>query len=241
MGTPHVVNHGNFFRPDLIRAGIPPSRWLDFEPTIRRLAKVLKSDKFALYEVEKVESSSGGTVKKPIGMAWLTLPDDLVLAKKGKTKMDDIVARTQKIRQQLESVVWPESGIADGTNFAFLRQLKDEVSRGREEATKKLGIGRSYWAMYVFPMRMMDQIVNISLESELFLIHPEHQRCGAGTTLLSHCIALAEEGGYPVLLESSPQGMKLYPKMGFENIGQVNISHKGSLITLPMMIRIPSK
>ena len=134
----------HFFRPDLVRAGIPPSRWPDFEPTIRRLAKVLKSDKFALYEVEKVESSSGGTVKKPIGMAWLTLPDDLVLAKKGKTKMDDIVARTQKIRQQLESVVWPESGIADGTNFAFLRQLKDGVSRGREGGTKKLGIGRSY-------------------------------------------------------------------------------------------------
>ena len=52
-----------------------------------------------------IESSSGGTVKKPIGMAWLTLPDDLVLAKKGKTKMDDTVAHTQKIRQQLESVV----------------------------------------------------------------------------------------------------------------------------------------
>lgn len=53
----------------------------------------------------------------------------------------------------------------------------------------------------------------------LLVVVPEHQRRGAGTAALKKCIAVAEELGLPVYLESTTSGKLLYERHGFKTLG----------------------
>lgn len=49
---------------------------------------------------------------------------------------------------------------------------------------------------------------------------PEYQRRGLASALLQEGIVRAGADGLPLYLESSPEGAKLYPKHGFEKVGE---------------------
>jgi ribosomal protein S18 acetylase RimI-like enzyme len=68
--------------------------------------------------------------------------------------------------------------------------------------------------------------------------HPDYQRRGAGTALLDWGKQKAKEEGLKLTLFSSPQGYKLYRKMGFEEVGVTHIQVDGEeeLLDLPMMV-----
>ena len=54
----------------------------------------------------------------------------------------------------------------------------------------------------------------------LLAVHPRHHRKGAGSLLLRHGLARADELKLPVYLDSSVSGKALYAKYGFDVIGE---------------------
>jgi len=51
---------------------------------------------------------------------------------------------------------------------------------------------------------------------------PSHQRKGAGRMLLQWGIDLARRHGVPIYLESTPNGLWLYKRAGFQEIGEAS-------------------
>lgn len=52
----------------------------------------------------------------------------------------------------------------------------------------------------------------------LLVTRPDFQGKGAGTALVKHGLALADEQNLPVWLEASAKGYPLYKKLGFEDV-----------------------
>lgn len=61
-------------------------------------------------------------------------------------------------------------------------------------------------------------LTKYSPELILLATRPEFQGRGAGTALVKHGIAIAEEKKLPVWLEASPAGYPLYKKLGFKDV-----------------------
>ncbi|KAJ8070663.1 hypothetical protein OCU04_001034 [Sclerotinia nivalis] len=51
-----------------------------------------------------------------------------------------------------------------------------------------------------------------------FVVAPQYQSHGIGTTLLSHCLSIADKEGIPAWLISFPGSHTLYLRLGFEDV-----------------------
>ena len=54
-------------------------------------------------------------------------------------------------------------------------------------------------------------------------VHPDYQRKGAGRMLVEWGLNVADEKALPCWLQASPQGAGLYRKLGFEDVGKMDI------------------
>lgn len=72
----------------------------------------------------------------------------------------------------------------------------------------------------------------------ILVIHPDYQRQGLGTMLVVDGCQRAHAQGLPVILSSSPKGLKLYPTLGFELRDAPVIS--SAQITVAIMVCEPS-
>jgi ribosomal protein S18 acetylase RimI-like enzyme len=52
-------------------------------------------------------------------------------------------------------------------------------------------------------------------------VHPDFQGQGIGRELLAEICNLADKSSQDVYLESTPAGLKLYQKTGFESLGYI--------------------
>lgn len=55
------------------------------------------------------------------------------------------------------------------------------------------------------------------------IVHPDFQRRGIGSRLLAEVCSLTDKVGQEVYLESSPRGIKLYLKAGFDKIDNIDL------------------
>ena len=53
----------------------------------------------------------------------------------------------------------------------------------------------------------------------ILVVMPEYQRKGIGTQLLDWGLKQADEKGYPCYIDSSPQGLGLYKRLGWKEVG----------------------
>ncbi|ESZ96505.1 hypothetical protein SBOR_3127 [Sclerotinia borealis F-4128] len=60
-------------------------------------------------------------------------------------------------------------------------------------------------------------------ELNILLVHPQHQRLGIGTQLLTQGLQLADEKALQVVLGASPWGIGLYRKFGFVEVHVMDI------------------
>lgn len=85
----------------------------------------------------------------------------------------------------------------------------------------------------------------LDLDLKLLHTHPEHQKRGAATSLLNWGTGEADRLEIPAFLESSPQGLPLYKKCGFEVVDTVTVDlspWKGpSQVDIPLMQRAVKK
>ncbi|KXX83185.1 putative N-acetyltransferase ycf52-like [Madurella mycetomatis] len=70
---------------------------------------------------------------------------------------------------------------------------------------------------------------------KILLCHPAYQRRGAGTALTSWGIAEARRLGVPTTVFASPMGLRLYRKLGFQEIGRfrVQLEGEGEFVEIP--------
>lgn len=57
------------------------------------------------------------------------------------------------------------------------------------------------------------------------MIHPDQQRQGIGSKLLSSVVSVAEKHGLPIWLLSSKEGYGLYARLGFKDLGTFAIDN----------------
>ena len=81
----------------------------------------------------------------------------------------------------------------------------------------------------------------------ILVVMPEYQRRGIGTRLLDWALKQADENGYPCYIDSSPQGLGLYKKLGWEEVGSAEIDEgdwggeRGVVDKVVYLIRPPKK
>lgn len=79
------------------------------------------------------------------------------------------------------------------------------------------------------------------LDLKLLHTHPDHQKRGAGSSLIKWGTEEADRLGIPAFLESSPQGLSLYKKCGFEVLDTVTVDlspwEGPSKVDIPLMQR----
>jgi predicted N-acetyltransferase YhbS len=73
----------------------------------------------------------------------------------------------------------------------------------------------------------------------ILVIHPDHQRRGLGTMLVSDGCKRAHAQGLPVLLTASPKGAKLYPSLGFQTLAAPVVS--SAKLQQPIMVFEPPR
>ncbi|KAF1991131.1 acyl-CoA N-acyltransferase [Aulographum hederae CBS 113979] len=109
---------------------------------------------------------------------------------------------------------WPEGGDEDVANRFFEQAGKKH---------KQVMGQRPHWYL------------------ELLATSPEHQGKGAGSMLLKHAANLADESGHETYLESSPEGVSIYHRNGFEDRERIEIDIKGQMYHNICMVRKPKK
>lgn len=58
------------------------------------------------------------------------------------------------------------------------------------------------------------------------VVHPAHQRRGAGKKLLTWGCEEADKNGVRMCLESTPAGLGIYPRFGFKQVKVINADMK---------------
>lgn len=76
---------------------------------------------------------------------------------------------------------------------------------------------------------------------KILLCHPDYQRRGAGTALTSWGIAEARRLWVPTTVFASPMGLRLYRKLGFQEIGRfrVQLEGEGDFVEIPGLVMPP--
>lgn len=62
-------------------------------------------------------------------------------------------------------------------------------------------------------------------------VHPDFQRCGIGSLLMSEFCTASHVSRKAAIVMSSPEGMGLYVKFGFWQVGEVDTGY-GSIFTM---------
>lgn len=78
---------------------------------------------------------------------------------------------------------------------------------------------------------------------KILLCHPNYRRRGAGTSLVKWGMSVAQFQGFNTALLSSPMGVPLYHKLGFQEIGRFEVKVEGDeeKLEIPAMVyRAPS-
>ena len=86
-----------------------------------------------------------------------------------------------------------------------------------------------------------DRFTNGYYFLKLLLCHPTYQRRGIGTALVSWGIEEARRDGLRVALFSSPMGLPLYRKLGFNEVARVRVQAPGEseYLDIPAMAMRP--
>ncbi|KAI5116832.1 hypothetical protein M0805_008568 [Coniferiporia weirii] len=209
------------FRAPLVRAGVHPRLWPDFNPTVRRHARRIRDGMlfFTAFVPNGDDDEGGnGACTRVVGLAALERPRSDVTAarmKRGWTGrlLDDYVYPSM---DTVEDKLW--SSGPTGTNVEFRKVAKDAMNGGRDMFTSK----RECYILH------------------MLIVHPHFQRRGVGSALLAHCIALADTRQVPLYLEASRAGAPLYAARGFKMLRMLRVEYKDEVIELPVMVREPT-
>ncbi|EJD08457.1 uncharacterized protein FOMMEDRAFT_151320 [Fomitiporia mediterranea MF3/22] len=216
------------FRADLMRRGIPPRRWPDFDSTLRRREETLNDKKTVMIKAEITVNSKDGSRNVPIGMAVLRLPEfgQSPVASRS-SNMFAVGVHKVYLKPILGKLSKQLTGFkVDGTDLSFLKTFLAEVHRGRVEVGSDLLHGKPHALL------------------EVLFVHPAYRRLGAGTALLQHCFALAkvpaENGpsiGLPIISEASSTTMPLYLRLGFRDIMHRRMGYGRETFEWSVMLR----
>lgn len=107
----------------------------------------------------------------------------------------------------------------------FAREDRSRAFRESSKAAKASFFDTQYAAGYMF--------------LKILLCHPSHRRLGAGTALVEWGMSVAEVQGVNTALFSSPMGVHIYRKLGFQEIGrfQVKVDGDDEELDIPAMVR----
>lgn len=107
----------------------------------------------------------------------------------------------------------------------FAREDRARAFRESSKAAKASFFDTQYAAGYMF--------------LKILLCHPSHRRLGAGTALVEWGMSAADVQGVNTALFSSPMGVHLYRKLGFQDIGrfQVKVDGDDEELDIPAMVR----
>jgi GNAT superfamily N-acetyltransferase len=95
--------------------------------------------------------------------------------------------------------IWPNRASSKPHNAIFEHSIKQDKER--------------YWSPISFPRRQNRWHVNT------IVVLPEYQGKGLGRLLMGHILDRAEREGVPLGLSASPEGERLYRKLGFSWLG----------------------
>ncbi|KAI9651259.1 hypothetical protein NHQ30_001297 [Ciborinia camelliae] len=95
--------------------------------------------------------------------------------------------------------LWPDRATSKPHNVVFQHSIKQDKER--------------YWSPISFPRRKNRWHVNT------IVVLPKYQGKGLGKLLMGHILERAEKEGVPVGLSASPEGERLYRKLGFAWLG----------------------
>jgi GNAT superfamily N-acetyltransferase len=98
---------------------------------------------------------------------------------------------------------WPKDGYAPDANLKFLRWFFGSSDQKRNEVMVGRGKGYLYMA--------------------ILCVGPEWQRMGVGKRLLEWGLEKADREGLEVWIEASPAGKGLYEKMGWREVGVLDV------------------
>lgn len=226
------------FRAPLVRSGVHPRFWPDYDSTIRRRARELRYGYImftAFVRVDKegnpvsgVDNDEGRWV--PAGMAKMTPPQSVL----------DSVRKTLKwTDRMLDDVVYPT---VDAVRDKLLNDtsgmdttFRDVFKKAQAEYRKKHITEREYYML------------------DILLVHPKYQNCGVGSALLGKCISVASAlepatrspsllsppSPFPLFLEATREGIPLYIRRGFVAVEDLNWSWRGKDFKLTIMTREP--
>jgi GNAT superfamily N-acetyltransferase len=75
----------------------------------------------------------------------------------------------------------------------------------------------------------MKELRRIFTVLHILVTEPSYQGKGPGSILIQHGLHLADGKDANVFLESSPRGLRLYEKFGFETVEEISLRIPGSL------------
>lgn len=111
---------------------------------------------------------------------------------------------------------------------------RPDANRARMlEFRKQLGVAKA---------RYFDDVYgNNQLNLMILATHPEYRRMGAASMLMKWGLDRAAEDGAALTLFSSPMGLPLYTKLGFDSLTVIEIRVEGEKekSTLPVMVWTP--
>ncbi len=117
------------------------------------------------------------------------------------------ISDASSLHQLSRSIGWPMS-LAD-----WRTNLEAGIAYGHRDETGRLV---SSSILHVYPALEESAAGLASLG--IVIVHPERQRQGIGRAVIERCL---EETTTPVMLVSTPEGERLYQKLGFREVGRV--------------------
>ncbi|KAI5122865.1 hypothetical protein M0805_003158 [Coniferiporia weirii] len=203
----------NPFRAPLVRAGVHPRRWPDFDSVLRYSAREMR--KGVMYFTAFAPDDDG--VVRPAGLAVLEEP--LTVAKAARASK----AWTERllgdyVHPSVDAVQdrWWQDEVT-GVDPVFMGVLFGAMEKGRNE----FRLERDCYIL------------------RTLVVQPHMQRRGVGSALLRHCFALTDAANTPIYLEASQVGAPLYASLGFRTIRTLRIEYKGEVVEAPVMVREP--
>jgi GNAT superfamily N-acetyltransferase len=104
----------------------------------------------------------------------------------------------------------------------------------REDRSREFRDGGKLAKSNIFDKRYTDGYMYL----KILLCHPDYRRRGAGTALVRRGMAVAQLYGLNTALFSSPMGLHLYRKLGFQEIGsfEVRVEGEDEALDIPAML-----